>query len=80
VRGICDPIIQFYRPLPPLAYLPLVIIWLGIGEVSKVFLIFLAIFAPMAIAAAPASARSPSSRCTPPTPWARAAARSSPTS
>lgn len=51
VRGICDPVIEFYRPLPPLAYLPLVIIWLGIGEVSKVFLIFLAIFAPMAIAA-----------------------------
>ena len=51
VRGICDPVIEFYRPLPPLAYLPLVIIWLGIGEVSKVFLIYLAIFAPMAIAA-----------------------------
>ena len=51
VRGICDPVIEFYRPLPPLAYLPLVIIWLGIGEVSKIFLIYLAIFAPMAIAA-----------------------------
>jgi taurine transport system permease protein len=51
VRGILDPIIEFYRPLPPLAYLPLVIIWLGIGEFPKVFLIFLAIFAPMAIAA-----------------------------
>ncbi len=51
VRGVLDPIIEFYRPLPPLAYLPLVIIWLGIGEFPKVFLIFLAIFAPMAIAA-----------------------------
>ncbi|MGP2490743.1 ABC transporter permease subunit [Mesorhizobium sp. PUT5] len=51
VRGLLDPIIEFYRPLPPLAYLPLVIIWLGIGEFPKVFLIFLAIFAPMAIAA-----------------------------
>lgn len=51
VRGFLDPIIEFYRPLPPLAYLPLVIIWLGIGEFPKVFLIFLAIFAPMAIAA-----------------------------
>ena len=50
-RGIFDPIIEFYRPLPPLAYLPLIIIWLGIGEFPKVFLIFLAIFAPMAIAA-----------------------------
>ncbi|MGE0283075.1 MAG: ABC transporter permease subunit [Rhizobiaceae bacterium] len=51
VRGLFDPIIEFYRPLPPLAYLPLIIIWLGIGEFPKVFLIFLAIFAPMAIAA-----------------------------
>ena len=51
VRGIFDPIIEFYRPLPPLAYLPLVIIWFGIGEFPKVFLIYLAIFAPMAIAA-----------------------------
>ncbi|WOC16233.1 ABC transporter permease subunit [Pseudochrobactrum sp. MP213Fo] len=50
-RGVLDPIIEFYRPLPPLAYLPLIIIWLGIGEFPKVFLIFLAIFAPMAIAA-----------------------------
>lgn len=51
VRGIFDPPIEFYRPLPPLAYLPLVIIWFGIGEFSKVYLIFLAIFAPLAIAA-----------------------------
>jgi taurine transport system permease protein len=50
-RGIFDPLIEFYRPLPPLAYLPLVIIWFGIGEFSKVYLIFLAIFAPLAIAA-----------------------------
>jgi len=50
-RGIFDPLIEFYRPLPPLAYLPMVIIWFGIGEFSKLYLIFLAIFAPMAIAA-----------------------------
>ncbi len=50
-RGIFDPPIEFYRPLPPLAYLPLVIIWFGIGEFPKIFLIYLAIFAPMAIAA-----------------------------
>lgn len=50
-RGLFDPIIEFYRPLPPLAYLPLVIIWLGIGEVSKVVLIYMSIFAPMALSA-----------------------------
>jgi taurine transport system permease protein len=51
-RGIFDPLIEFYRPIPPLAYLPLIVIWCGIGELSKVLLIFLAIFAPIAIAAA----------------------------
>lgn len=51
VRGIFDAPIEFYRPLPPLAYLPLVIIWFGIGEFSKILLIYLAIFAPMAISA-----------------------------
>jgi taurine transport system permease protein len=51
VRAIFDPLIEFYRPLPPLAYLPLMIIWFGIGETSKVLLIFLACFAPVALAA-----------------------------
>ncbi len=50
-RGIFDPPIEFYRPLPPLAYLPLIIIWFGIGELSKVLLIFLACVAPVALAA-----------------------------
>lgn len=51
IRAMFDPFIEFYRPLPPLAYLPLVIIWFGIGETSKVLLIFLACFAPVALAA-----------------------------
>ncbi len=51
-RGILDPLIEFYRPIPPLAYLPLIVIWCGIGELSKVLLIYLAIFAPIAIATA----------------------------
>ena len=34
VRGILDPIIELYRPVPPLAYLPLMVIWFGIGETS----------------------------------------------
>lgn len=48
-RAVCDPIIEFYRPLPPLAYLPLIVIWFGIGELSKILLIYLAIFAPVVI-------------------------------
>ena len=50
-RGIFDPPIEFYRPLPPLAYLPLIIIWFGIDEVPKVLLIYLSCFAPLALAA-----------------------------
>jgi len=50
-RGIFDPPLEFYRPLPPLAYLPLIIIWFGIGETPKILLIFLSCFAPLALAA-----------------------------
>jgi len=51
-RGIFDPLIEFYRPIPPLAYLSLIIIWFGIGEPAKIILITLAVFAPVAIATA----------------------------
>lgn len=36
-----DLIIQILKPIPPIAWIPLVILWMGIGEGSKVFLIFL---------------------------------------
>ena len=49
--GILDPVIELYRPVPPLAYLPLMVIWFGIGETSKILLIYLAIFAPVAMSA-----------------------------
>ena len=49
VRGILDPLIELYRPVPPLAYLPLMVIWFGIGETSKILLIYLANFAPVAM-------------------------------
>ena len=48
-RGVFDPPIELYRPIPPLAYLPLTIIWFGIGESGRLFLIFLACFAPIVI-------------------------------
>lgn len=47
IRGILDPLIELNRPVPPLAWLPLVIIWFGIGETPKILLIYLAIFAPV---------------------------------
>ncbi|WP_431256360.1 ABC transporter permease subunit [Roseateles chitinivorans] len=50
-KGILDAPIEFYWPLPPLAYLPLMIIWLGIGETSKIALLTLAMFAPVVMSA-----------------------------
>jgi taurine transport system permease protein len=50
-RGVFDPPLEFYRPLPPLAYLPLIVIWFGIEETAKIILIYLACAAPLAMAA-----------------------------
>jgi taurine transport system permease protein len=50
-KGVFDAPIEFCWPLPPLAYLPLMIIWLGIGEVPKIALLTLAMFAPIALSA-----------------------------
>ncbi len=49
-RGWFDPIVEFMRPVPPLALIPLVIIWAGIGESGKIILLFLAALWIMAIA------------------------------
>ena len=51
-KGIFDPIIELVRPIPPLAYLPLVIIWCGIGEPSKILVIAIAMRAPITISTA----------------------------
>lgn len=50
-RGWFDPIVEFMRPVPPLALIPLVIIWAGIEEQGKIILLFLAALWIMAIAA-----------------------------
>ncbi|MCO5084460.1 MAG: ABC transporter permease subunit [Rhizobiaceae bacterium] len=51
VRGVFSVPIDLYWGLPPLAYLPLLIIWLGIDETSKVLLLTLATFAPVCFSA-----------------------------
>lgn len=50
VYAVLNPIIEFYRPLPPLAYYTLLVLWLGINEDSKIMLLYLAGFAPVYIA------------------------------
>jgi taurine transport system permease protein len=49
-RGVIEPLLELYRPIPPLAYLPLVIIWFGIGEAAKILVIFLGILPSIIIA------------------------------
>ena len=49
-RGWFDPIVEFMRPVPPLALIPLVIIWAGIGKSGKLVLLFLAALWIIAIA------------------------------
>lgn len=50
IRAILEPIVEFYRPLPPLAYYTILVLWMGIDEGSKLALLYLAGFAPVYIA------------------------------
>ncbi|MGN0418477.1 MULTISPECIES: ABC transporter permease [Anaerostipes] len=50
IKALIEPIVEFYRPLPPLAYYTLLVLWMGIGDGSKIMLLFLAGFAPIYIA------------------------------
>ena len=45
------PIIQFLRPISPLAWIPLAILWFGVGDSSAVFLIFIASVLPLVLTA-----------------------------
>jgi len=47
VRNLLEPVVEILRPIPPLAMLPLFIVWVGIGEPSKVAFITYATFFPM---------------------------------
>jgi ABC-type nitrate/sulfonate/bicarbonate transport system permease component len=48
---VARPLIEFLRPIPPLAWIPLAIIWFGLGEPSKFFIIFLGAFFPVVTSA-----------------------------
>ena len=44
---VFDPVVELFRPISPLAWIPLAILWFGIGESGKIFIIFVATFFPM---------------------------------
>ena len=44
IEAIFSPIFRIIRPIPPIAWIPISIIWIGLGEDAKIFLIFIASF------------------------------------
>lgn len=50
LRHLVDPIIELTRPLPPLAFIPLLIVWFGIGELPKIVLILVGVLPVMVVA------------------------------
>lgn len=44
-----NPLVQFLRPISPLAWIPLAMLWFGIGDPPAIFLIFLSSFFPMVV-------------------------------
>ena len=44
VSAFCRPLFEVLRPIPPIAWIPLSILWFGLGEASKYFLIFYSAF------------------------------------
>jgi NitT/TauT family transport system permease protein len=50
-RQILNPVIQFVRPISPLAWIPISMLWFGIGDRPAVFIIFLSSFFPLVVSA-----------------------------
>jgi NitT/TauT family transport system permease protein len=46
-----NPVLQLLRPISPLAWIPIAILWFGVGDTSAIFLIFLASFLPLTVTA-----------------------------
>jgi ABC-type nitrate/sulfonate/bicarbonate transport system permease component len=57
LRLALEPVIEFVRPIPPLAFLPMFLVWFGLGETSKVAFIAYTTFFPMFIGIAAAVLR-----------------------
>ena len=47
VEDLADPVVEFLRPIPPIAWIPLGILWFGIGDAQNMFIIFLGAFFPI---------------------------------
>jgi len=59
IRGALEPIVEFVRPLPPLAYYTVLVLWLGIDNESKIMLLYIACFTPIYVACVSAVSKIP---------------------
>jgi ABC-type nitrate/sulfonate/bicarbonate transport system permease component len=50
LERLIDPVVELFRPISPLAWIPLAILWFGIGEAGKVFIVFIGTFFPTLLA------------------------------
>ena len=57
LRSALDPLVSFHRPLPPLAYYTVLVLWMGIDDNSKIALLYLSGFAPIYISCVAGVAR-----------------------
>ena len=48
-RALFQPLFEMIRPIPPLAWVPLITVWFGIGETPKVILVFIGTFTPIVV-------------------------------
>ena len=46
-----NPLVQLFRPISPLAWIPLAILWFGVGDVAAIYLIFVGCFFPLLLTA-----------------------------
>jgi len=51
-HALLNPLVQGLRPISPIAWIPLAILWFGVGDLSPIFLIFLSSFFPMVVGTA----------------------------
>ena len=47
--ALCKPLFEMIRPIPPIAWIPLITVWFGVGESSKIIIVFLGAFMPIVV-------------------------------
>lgn len=48
-HAVVNPVFEILRPIPPIAWIPLIILWCGIGELPKILIVFIGSFVPIVL-------------------------------